>query len=357
MNLETAEQQFSELGPPGVSAEIRSSIASMYRGAITPKRIPFLNRAPTPTQDGPENWQWISGRHFLRRLLSEKEPFGWTHYRKVEPTRAALTALRFDPENEEFYLSNELRGELLWLLVNSLSPTRVIEYGTGRGFGSLSIAHSLKSLHSEGTITDPRLDTLDRLSIDTEQVWPREVQSKTIQAPAKLREIWDGMNAPESQLVRFLTGESLKCYPPIAGPYDFAFIDAGHDFLSVWSDLTSLALSNRNAPKAPSILFDDLGGKVGAGVVKAISIFLLPFIDPREVTVISMPISEAERRQVGYHAMMFLDARRCGPALLRAFDNLTRPAMIRQLYAAKSAYAVARRTLGPIKRILSRRSQ
>lgn len=355
MSLSDFDEEISSDAGLGVSPTMKSSLAGLYTATLNARlRLPALYRARHADPVAPSCWNWTTAEQFVKRLIAGNEPFGWTHYQKVEPSRAALTALRYDPQQAEFYMSNEARGSLLWLLVNSLKASKVIEYGTGRGFSALSIAHSLKSLQSEGSIAEAQLDTLDRIPVDVAQSWPREIQNQMTKDATSLRDIWDEMDAPESKLVRFLTGDSLRCTPQISGPYDFAFIDAGHDFLSVWADLTSLALSNREAQKAPSILFDDVGGKIGSGVMRAIAMFVLPFVEQAEVSVIAMPIGEAERREVGYHAMMYFDARRCGPGLKAAFKNLIRPGIIYQLYCAKFGLDWAKATLRPVKKFFSK---
>ena len=53
-----------------------------------------------------------------------------------------LTALRKN-SNKNFYRSNYLRGLLLYSLVTKYKPKTILEFGTGRGFGALSMARAI----------------------------------------------------------------------------------------------------------------------------------------------------------------------------------------------------------------------
>ena len=63
-----------------------------------------------------------------------------------------LTALRHN-NDVGFYRSNYERGLLVYALVAAHRPKVVLEFGTGRGYGSLCMARAFVEHDIEGTIT------------------------------------------------------------------------------------------------------------------------------------------------------------------------------------------------------------
>jgi hypothetical protein len=268
-------------------------------------------------------------------------------YREAKERFGDMTAIRFHARSNTYYPSNLERGELLWCMVATTSSRFALEFGTGRGFGSLALAHALLHVSKECGGAAARLDTLDRIGIDTPQIWPRRVSEGNgvaadfTRTPQSLRTAWHAIGGAETGIVRFLTGTSRRCSPPINGPYDFVFVDAGHDFLSVWRDLTAIAFAQNDiAPKA--IVFDDVGGRVGAGVAKAIARFLLPWLDAESITVVEMPTNAQEAAEVGYHAMLVVDGMSRPDQLMEALAQLRKPHVLAQLVIAEGVVSVAR---------------
>jgi predicted O-methyltransferase YrrM len=77
-----------------------------------------------------------------------------------------LTALRQNSEGK-YYRANYERGILLYALVAHFKPTTILEFGTGRGYGSFCMARSLVDHNLPGKIY-----TMDKRSKNKKEVWP-----------------------------------------------------------------------------------------------------------------------------------------------------------------------------------------
>lgn len=322
-------------------------------------RPPYFPSRPRLSQPGTNNtarsydpvtYQFLPSQTLISGLLAEmsaeaRERF--LEYRVCKERLGEMTAIRYDRHTDSYYPSNLDRGELLWCMIATTSSRIALEFGTGRGFGSLALADALLQVSRECGGTATRLDTVDRIGIDTLQEWPRKVRGHGLhdgsftREPQTLRAAWSEIAGAKTGIVRFLTGTSKRCCPPVNGPYDLIFVDAGHDYLSVWRDLTAIAFAQHETPPK-TIVFDDVGGRVGAGVAIAIARFLLPWVPSDAVTVVEMPTTAREEAYSDYHAMLVIDALQYPEELSEAFAQLRAPHVVLQLEVAEAVIALAK---------------
>lgn len=129
------------------------------------------------------------------------------------------------------------RGLLLYRLVEVLRPNRILEVGTGRGFGCIVMAQCAKDNDLSVTI-----DTIDVVGQKVSQSWPIRVQDKDTIEEQSRNDVW--VSHFESDLIEKLvtiTGDSvsvLREYLKRGAQYDFIFIDAGHDPYHAVADLS-----------------------------------------------------------------------------------------------------------------------
>lgn len=273
---------------------------------------------------GAKGVRWIASSTLIQEL-EEGLPDGLrTSYERFARSLVSLaeaTALRWDQETNSYYLSNTARGPLLWLLVAHRGAQAVLEIGTGRGFGTLSIFDALQGLGKGGEV-----DTIDIIPHTGKQPWPRKEGEHTVRTPRSVEEEMSIRIANRDTRVRFHEGISLATVTGkrLASP-DLVFIDAGHDEVSVFIDLVATALATKDQAPMPTLLFDDVGGRVGVGVARALEKYLLPYVPPESLTVIDMPTSEIEQRETGHHTMLLVDGGRGAEGLRQAFTKLRAP--------------------------------
>jgi predicted O-methyltransferase YrrM len=158
----------------------------------------------------------------------------------------------FGPENFE-------RGLLLYRMVAEARPKRILEVGTGRGFGSIVMATS-----AEDNGLDTIIDTIDLLSSDTYRDWPIQLNGYDEVGHSSPSDLWQKY-FKQSVLahVNTHTGDSNKVLKRLLKDgvqYDMIFIDAGHDPYHAILDLTygiamlepgGIGLLDDFAPEAP----------------------------------------------------------------------------------------------------------
>jgi predicted O-methyltransferase YrrM len=183
------------------------------------------------------------------------------------------TALRH--KEGQFYRSNYERGMLLYALIAHYRPRAVIEFGTGRGYGTLCMAWAMADHDIDGKIY-----TVDILSPDTKIEWAidwndgRSAQNESL----TWNEVWK-QSAPDSWLqhIKFLTGDSSQSLRNYSGEViDFAFIDAAHDYDGVRHDYYALL---NHLGQSFGILFDDYAVKPTFGVYELIDKEVSPHFD------------------------------------------------------------------------------
>jgi predicted O-methyltransferase YrrM len=175
-----------------------------------------------------------------------------------------LTGLKF--EEGRLRGSNFERGLLLRRIIRERRPARVLELGTGRGFGSLCMADcALREFPG------CRIETVDRIPGDSPQGWPHEKNGLPVTGNRALDEFWKS-EFPELEpvIVRHVgpTSEVLQRLLDAGLKYDFIFIDAGHDLRSVFLDLAaSMALLSPGG----GILMDDFAPMEAFGLATCIA--------------------------------------------------------------------------------------
>jgi predicted O-methyltransferase YrrM len=163
-----------------------------------------------------------------------------------------LTGLKANDEGS-FTPANFERALVLDRLIERHKPARILEIGTGRGLGCMSMAASARSHGVETRIT-----TLDLLPADAPQRWPIEIAGERRVLHASRDEIW-GQYVPEEFRAPLtqIAGPTTATLPALAregAKFDLIFIDAGHDLYSVVHDL---AYSVKLLAPGGAILMDD----------------------------------------------------------------------------------------------------
>tara|TARA_B100000029_G_C17603450_1_gene966541 strand:+ start:2222 stop:3121 length:900 start_codon:yes stop_codon:yes gene_type:complete len=190
-------------------------------------------------------------------------------------TNGDLTALRVNNKGQ-FYRSNYLRGLLLYSLIIQYQPKTILEFGTGRGFGALSMARAIIDANLNSQIY-----TIDFRQFNEKQKWPIDYGSGPQVESLSLKDIWEKY-FPQQLIdkITLLTGKSHEVINEwktnqFPSP-DFIFIDGGHDYLSVKHDYyATLNISNSNF----KILFDDYVKKPKFGICKLVDEEIEPIFD------------------------------------------------------------------------------
>lgn len=186
-----------------------------------------------------------------------------------------LTALRLD-KRHGFYRSNYSRGPLLYSLVTKYRPNVLLEFGTGRGYGTVCMARSLVDNSIDGEIF-----TVDTISGTDCQPWPIDRGSGPVVETLAANDVWDQYFEIEwqSRITR-LTGASATLLTEweskgLPNP-DFSYIDAGHRFEEVRHDF--YAFLSIAAPQF-TVVFDDYVSRRGFGVKRLIDTEVAPVFD------------------------------------------------------------------------------
>ena len=186
-----------------------------------------------------------------------------------------LTALRGSEANG-FYRSNYDRGPLLYSLIAAHRPTTVLEFGTGRGYGTACMARAMVDHAIDGQIF-----TVDVLAFSDPQTWPIDRGSGPAVETLSAEDVWDRYfeTAWLDRITR-LTGDSGIVVDEweqsdLPKP-DFGFIDAGHRYEEVRHDFyTFLSVCASH----PVILFDDYSTRHDFGVKRLIDSEVIPVFD------------------------------------------------------------------------------
>lgn len=220
---------------------------------------------------------------------------------------AKITALR-QAQDGTYYVRNWWRGPLLYALVSHHRPRSVLEFGTGRGYGALSMA---KASIERGF--ECRIWTIDNISPATRQRWDIDEGKGPTTKSLTLDEIWEkSVSARMRERISCLTGDSYSVMrewkrrglPNI----DLFFIDGGHDYRTVKHDfIAALRVANSGA----AFLFDDYGKRKRYGIKKLIDYECIPKCVPGSVEIIDTfagsDLPDAEGKVD--HKMALLDTR------------------------------------------------
>lgn len=186
-----------------------------------------------------------------------------------------LTALR-GSEADGFYRSNYARGPILYSLVATHRPATVLEFGTGRGYGTACMARALVDHEINGQVF-----TVDMIAFNDPQTWPIDRGSGPAVEMLSAADVW-GRYFETAWLDRItrLTGNSATVVDGWGlsdrPKPDFGFIDAGHRYEEVRHDF--YAFLSVCAPR-PVILFDDYSTRRDFGVKRLIDSEVAPVFD------------------------------------------------------------------------------
>jgi len=235
----------------------------------------------------------------LQELRMESD---WDEFKQL----AKLMAMRQAPDGT-YYLGNWWRGPLLYALVGHYKPMNVLELGTGRGYGAISMAKASLDQGFECTIW-----TIDRVSPLAPQPWPIDEGEEPALKCLSLREVWEKYLPVEvRERIHCPTGDSLRVMrrwkrsglPQI----DFFFIDGGHDYWTVKHDfIAALQVANPGA----IFVFDDYGARQGYGVKPLIDKEAAPKC-PNSVEIIDTFAEQARPPSEGRveHRMAIVDTK------------------------------------------------
>jgi len=177
---------------------------------------------------------------------------------------AKLLALKQRPDGS-FTLGHWERGRILYDLVREIKPRNILEFGTGRGYGSYWMAKA--SVDGE-FLCD--IWSIDRIHPSEYQRWPIDEGQGPKEAYLRFMDVWDAYVKNDFHTkFHFLTGRSDKvmaCWCELNLPkIDFCFIDGGHDYMTVKMDfINALKIANAGC----GFLFDDYADRRGYGVHK-----------------------------------------------------------------------------------------
>ena len=234
---------------------------------------------------------------------------------------AGITALR-QARDGTYYDRNWWRGPLLYALVSHYRPRSVLEFGTGRGYGALSMA---KASLEQGF--ECRVWTIDRIPPATRQLWPIDEGNGAKTKSLALDEVWEqSVSIKIRERISCLSGDSysaMREWKRLGRPnIDFFFIDGGHDYRTVKHDfIAGLRVANSGA----AFLFDDYGKRKGYGVKRLIDNECIPKCAHGSVEIIDtfaggdLPSAEGKVD----HKMALLDTRHI-PELNRHFYSTAR---------------------------------
>jgi hypothetical protein len=156
-----------------------------------------------------------------------------------------LTKLRARPDGS-FYRANFESGMLLYALVRRFQPRSILEIGTGRGFGALSLAMGMRDEGIAG-----RVLTVDVLDADQPQEWALDEGTGPRVARLSRAEVW-GRHFDRELLSRIecAQGTSTEALDRLLRSRtfraDLVYIDADHSWPGARHDyLASLLLANR----------------------------------------------------------------------------------------------------------------
>jgi hypothetical protein len=163
----------------------------------------------------------------------------WSVFRRLgDLTKLRATGAGFQAVNYE-------SGVLLYALVRKHRPRRIVEVGTGRGYGALCMAMALEDAGIDGQVV-----TIDARSSDEPQEWAIDDGAGPRVARLSRREVWD--RHVESRLcarVRQVHGSSFDALAGVlaeGGPStDLVYIDGDHTHPVVRHDFYACLLLAR----------------------------------------------------------------------------------------------------------------
>ena len=216
-----------------------------------------------------------------------------------------LTALRRD-DSGKYYRSNYERGLLLYAIVAKYRPVAVLEFGTGRGYGALSMARAMEDHGIDG-----RIYTVDIRGYSDREDWPIDYGDGPLGSVLSWSDIWTKHFPPEwtdqIQCINENSVDTMEQWEKLGLPCpDLVFIDGGHGYETVKHDLYS-ALSVASDPFV--IIIDDYARKLDFGVCQLIDEEVEPVFNAELIcTDRRWNGGENERCVLPEHGMVFIDS-------------------------------------------------
>jgi len=136
-----------------------------------------------------------------------------------------------------FGAPNFERALILDRVIEVLEPKDVLEIGTGRGLGCITMASAARTYDTEVAIT-----TVDLTPPDKKQAWAIRVDGNDCVQNTSLNDVWgERFDKKITENIFKQTGLTTEVLPRQIAEgkkYDFIFIDGGHDPYSVIHDLS-----------------------------------------------------------------------------------------------------------------------
>ena len=228
------------------------------------------------------NFGAIKVQEFISEVFAEHSGRDWSDLTEI----AKLTALRQE-KNGQFYISNFWRGPMLYSLVRAIKPRRILELGTGRGYGAFCMAKAME----DGGI-DGKLFTVDRTPSNKAYDWAYvDASGENTIENISLDQFWK-RHLPESLNARieFKQGDTAASHELLSNEkeaVDLVFIDSDHTYNGVTLDFFS---THSIAASNAVFVFDDYSAARGYGIRKLINEELSDFYS---LKVIDMELTEA----------------------------------------------------------------
>ena len=235
------------------------------------------------------------------------------------------TALRVSPDGS-YYRSNYERGMLLYALVAHHRPKTVLEFGTGRGYGTLSMAWAMHAHNIDGMIY-----TVDRLTANTPIQWA--IKETSTAEPHVEQLTWNAVWAeavPEEwrQHITLLHGDSSSVMrESTLPPINIAFIDGGHSLDTVRHDFyTALA----SADTEFGILFDDYEETDKFGVRSLLADEVFPHFDAHLLQTRREYLDGTEKEAI--YKMVWIHSESCDEPLDRIYATEKQQTFLQDYY-------------------------
>jgi hypothetical protein len=251
-------------------------------------------------------------RQKLKELGFSDQEAEWQHLRHL----ANLTALKkrgdgtFDP-------GHWWRGPLLYALVSSLKPRCVLEIGTGRGYGAISMA--LASL--DGGF-DCDIWSVDMVAPDQKQQWAIDEGDGPAVTPLSINDVWGRHLEQEArERIHLLTGDSsmvvARWRKTGRPPVNFAFVDGGHDFATVKHDFITIL---KVAAPHCTIVFDDYTTRKKYGIERLVNREIVPRTSGAAVEILdTLAIDQTAYGETVGHGMVLVPGSAVGERPLSTF--------------------------------------
>jgi len=172
----------------------------------------------------------------------------------------ARITLVYNSPTRHVHASGLILYSVVRFLAESRPYLRILETGTARGFSSLTMAKALCDSGREGNIV-----TIDILPPEKQILWTGLSESLEPMTRFELLETWADL---VERYITYCQMDSPRDLHRLGMKHiDFTYIDAMHDYESVFGEFTYIAKHQR---KGDFVLFDDVGVQF-PGVEQAIA--------------------------------------------------------------------------------------